>query len=111
MTATLSLTGLGQVLEFMYTDRLSLSPENVADVLAVASCLQMQDIITACHTLKSLAAPSSAAGERADASAVEGEVTGQPAAPQRWLLEPPPALGLLTGSQAPRLPRPPVGRW
>nr|4U2N_A Chain A, Zinc finger and BTB domain-containing protein 17,Nucleus accumbens-associated protein 1 [Homo sapiens]4U2N_B Chain B, Zinc finger and BTB domain-containing protein 17,Nucleus accumbens-associated protein 1 [Homo sapiens] len=47
--------GLGQVLEFMYTAKLSLSPENVDDVLAVATFLQMQDIITACHALKSLA--------------------------------------------------------
>lgn len=78
MTAVLSLTGLGQVLEFMYTAKLHLSPENVDDVLAVASFLQMQDIITACHTLKSLAEPSSTTGESADVSAVEGEVIGRP---------------------------------
>lgn len=76
VTAILSSTGLGQVLEFMYTAKLSLSPENVDDVLAVASFLQMQDIITACHTLKSLAEPSSTTGESADASAMEGELTG-----------------------------------
>ncbi|XP_034359489.1 zinc finger and BTB domain-containing protein 17 isoform X1 [Arvicanthis niloticus] len=64
--------GLGQVLEFMYTAKLNLSPENVDDVLAVASFLQMQDIITACQTLKSFAEPSSTAGESADTSAVEG---------------------------------------
>lgn len=64
--------GLGQVLEFMYTAKLHLSPENVDDVLAVASFLQMQDIITACHTLKSLAEPTSTTGESADASAEEG---------------------------------------
>lgn len=79
MTAVLSLAGLGQVLEFMYTAKLSLSPENVDDVLAVASFLQMQDIITACHTLKSLAEPTSTPGESADTSAVEGELIG-------WLL-------------------------
>lgn len=64
--------GLGQVLEFMYTAKLHLSPENVDDVLAVASFLQMQDIITACHTLKSLTEPTSTTGESADASVVEG---------------------------------------
>ncbi|EGV96970.1 Zinc finger and BTB domain-containing protein 17 [Cricetulus griseus] len=64
--------GLGQVLEFMYTAKLSLSPENVDDVLAVASFLQMQDIITACHALKSLAEPSSSTGEDTEVSAVEG---------------------------------------
>ncbi|XP_062960726.1 zinc finger and BTB domain-containing protein 17 isoform X1 [Cynocephalus volans] len=64
--------GLGQVLEFMYTAKLSLSPENVDDVLAVASFLQMQDIITACHALKSLTEPSASPGENAEASAMEG---------------------------------------
>ncbi|XP_068097746.1 zinc finger and BTB domain-containing protein 17 isoform X2 [Hyperolius riggenbachi] len=46
--------GLGQVLEFMYTARLSLTRENVEDVLAVASFLQMQEIVNACMALKSL---------------------------------------------------------
>uniref|UniRef100_A0A8C7B532 Zinc finger and BTB domain containing 17 n=1 Tax=Neovison vison TaxID=452646 RepID=A0A8C7B532_NEOVI len=64
--------GLGQVLEFMYTAKLSLSAENVDDVLAVASFLQMQDIITACHALKSLAEPDASPGESAVASATEG---------------------------------------
>ncbi|KAB0402238.1 hypothetical protein E2I00_013703 [Balaenoptera physalus] len=65
--------GLGQVLEFMYTAKLSLSSENVDDVLAVASFLQMQDIITACHALKSLAEPAASPGETMEASALEGE--------------------------------------
>lgn len=64
--------GLGQVLEFMYTAKLSLSSENVDDVLAVASFLQMQDIITACHALKSLAEPATSPGENTEALAVEG---------------------------------------
>ncbi|XP_021118520.1 zinc finger and BTB domain-containing protein 17 isoform X2 [Heterocephalus glaber] len=64
--------GLGQVLEFMYTAKLSLSPENVDDVLAVASFLQMQDIITACHTLKSLAEPVTSPGENMEVPASEG---------------------------------------
>lgn len=68
------MAGLGQVLEFMYTAKLSLSPENVDDVLAVASFLQMQDIVTACHALKSLAEPAGSPGETTVASATEGEV-------------------------------------
>ncbi|KAM8789535.1 zinc finger and BTB domain-containing protein 17 isoform 1-T1 [Rhynchonycteris naso] len=64
--------GLGQVLEFMYTAKLSLSSENVDDVLAVASFLQMQDVITACHALKSLAEPATSPGESTEALAVEG---------------------------------------
>ncbi|XP_009862992.1 PREDICTED: zinc finger and BTB domain-containing protein 17-like, partial [Apaloderma vittatum] len=39
--------GLGQVLEFMYTAKLSLNPDNVEDVLAVAGFLQMQEIVSA----------------------------------------------------------------
>ncbi|KAL2296677.1 hypothetical protein Nmel_016013 [Mimus melanotis] len=49
--------GLGQVLEFMYTAKLSLSPDNVEDVLAVAGFLQMQEIVSACNALKSLSMP------------------------------------------------------
>lgn len=41
------------------------------DVLAVASFLQMQDIITACHALKSLAEPAASPGENVEASAAE----------------------------------------
>ncbi|KAM6108888.1 zinc finger and BTB domain-containing protein 17 [Pterocles gutturalis] len=50
--------GLGQVLEFMYTAKLSLNPDNVEDVLAVAGFLQMQEIVSACNALKSLAGPA-----------------------------------------------------
>lgn len=74
--AVLSLAGLGQVLEFMYTAKLSLSPENVDDVLAVASFLQMQDVITACHALKSLAEPATSAGGNPEALPVEGQSVG-----------------------------------
>ncbi|XP_033698634.2 zinc finger and BTB domain-containing protein 17 isoform X1 [Tursiops truncatus] len=66
-----SAMSLGQVLEFMYTAKLSLSSENVDDVLAVASFLQMQDIITACHALKSLAEPAASPGESMESSALE----------------------------------------
>lgn len=103
LDSVLSLAGLGQVLEFMYTAKLNLSPENVDDVMAVASFLQMQDIVTACQTLKSLAEPTSTAGESADASAVEGEVIGQPFLRCGfWSLCL--TVGYLTGSQIPRLP-------
>ncbi|XP_064156793.1 zinc finger and BTB domain-containing protein 17 isoform X2 [Anguilla rostrata] len=52
--------GLGQVLEFMYTAKLCLSPQNVEDVLAVATFLQMQEIVNACKAYRSLAGPPSA---------------------------------------------------
>lgn len=50
--------GLGQVLEFMYTAKLSLSSQNVEDVLAVANFLQMQEIVNACSAYQSMANPS-----------------------------------------------------
>ncbi|XP_076598099.1 zinc finger and BTB domain-containing protein 17 isoform X1 [Chaetodon auriga] len=50
--------GLGQVLDFMYTAKLSLSPQNVEDVLAVANFLQMQEIVNACCAYQSMANPA-----------------------------------------------------
>ncbi|KAJ8016649.1 hypothetical protein DPEC_G00009440 [Dallia pectoralis] len=50
--------GLGQVLEFMYTAKLSLSSHNVEDVVAVAMFLQMQEIVNACSAYQSLAGSS-----------------------------------------------------
>ncbi|XP_074538413.1 zinc finger and BTB domain-containing protein 17 [Halichoeres trimaculatus] len=52
--------GLGQVLEFMYTAKLTLSPQNVEDVRTVASFLQMQEIVNTCSAYQSMAtqAPS-----------------------------------------------------
>ncbi|XP_029012770.1 zinc finger and BTB domain-containing protein 17 [Betta splendens] len=50
-------SGLGQVLEFMYTGKLSLSPQNIEDVLAVANFLQMQEIVNACSAYQSMANP------------------------------------------------------
>ncbi|XP_055748471.1 zinc finger and BTB domain-containing protein 17-like [Salvelinus fontinalis] len=46
--------GLGQVLEFMYTAKLSLSSQNLEDVVAVATFLQMQEIVNACSAYQSL---------------------------------------------------------
>ncbi|NXQ89534.1 ZBT17 protein, partial [Nyctibius grandis] len=69
--------GLGQVLEFMYTAKLSLNPDNVEDVLAVAGFLQMQEIVSACNALKSLAVPadSPAEGQRAPADSGASKTT------------------------------------
>lgn len=50
--------GLGQVLEFIYTAKLSLSPQNLEDVLTVANFLQMQEIVNACSAYQSVATPS-----------------------------------------------------
>lgn len=97
----------------MYTAKLNLSPDNVDDVLAVASFLQMQDIITACHTLRSLAEPTSTTGENTEASGVEGKVIGRPFLKSGFLWCPCPTLllilGHLTGSQIPHPPAFTVG--
>uniref|UniRef100_A0A3P9ILP9 Zinc finger and BTB domain containing 17 n=1 Tax=Oryzias latipes TaxID=8090 RepID=A0A3P9ILP9_ORYLA len=50
--------GLGQVLDFMYTSKLNLNPQNVEEVLSVAHFLQMQEIINACSAFQSMANPS-----------------------------------------------------
>ncbi|KAM4737360.1 zinc finger and BTB domain-containing protein 17 isoform 1-T2 [Anableps anableps] len=47
-------SGLGQVLDFMYTSKLSLNPQNIEDVLSVAHFLQMQEIINACSAYQSM---------------------------------------------------------
>uniref|UniRef100_A0A663NE64 Zinc finger and BTB domain-containing protein 17 n=1 Tax=Athene cunicularia TaxID=194338 RepID=A0A663NE64_ATHCN len=57
------LFSLGQVLEFMYTAKLSLNPDNVEDVMAVAGFLQMQEIVSACNALKSLSMPAESPAE------------------------------------------------
>ncbi|NWX14868.1 ZBT17 protein, partial [Aegotheles bennettii] len=71
--------GLGQVLEFMYTAKLSLNPDNVEDVLAVAGFLQMQEIVSACNALKSLAVPveSSAESQRPPTDSGANKATGE----------------------------------
>ncbi|XP_051947429.1 zinc finger and BTB domain-containing protein 17-like [Xyrauchen texanus] len=51
--------GLEQVLEFMYTAKLTLNSQNLEDVLAVATFLQMQEIVNACSAFQSVAVPSS----------------------------------------------------
>ncbi|XP_041859879.1 zinc finger and BTB domain-containing protein 17 [Melanotaenia boesemani] len=50
--------GLGQVLDFMYTAKLSLSLQNIEDVLSVAHFLQMQEIINACSAYQSMSNPA-----------------------------------------------------
>ncbi|XP_072281750.1 zinc finger and BTB domain-containing protein 17 [Pyxicephalus adspersus] len=67
--------GLGQVLEFMYTARLSLTRENVEDVLAVAGFLQMQEIVNACTALKSLSIGAVPATHSLEALSSPQEVT------------------------------------
>ncbi|XP_026097627.1 zinc finger and BTB domain-containing protein 17 isoform X2 [Carassius auratus] len=51
--------GLELVLEFMYTAKLNLNPQNIEDVLAVATFLQMQEIVNACSAFQSLTVPAS----------------------------------------------------
>ncbi|NXP72476.1 ZBT17 protein, partial [Ramphastos sulfuratus] len=72
--------GLGQVLEFMYTAKLSLNPDNVEDVLAVAGFLQMQEIVSACNALKSLTVPAGSPSEsqQPPAHVESNKVEGKP---------------------------------
>lgn len=52
------VSGLGQVLDFMYTAKLTLNLQNVEDVLSVAHFLQMQEIVNACSAYQSLSNPA-----------------------------------------------------
>ncbi|XP_015268073.1 PREDICTED: zinc finger and BTB domain-containing protein 17 [Gekko japonicus] len=80
--------GLEQVLEFMYTAKLSLSAENVDDVLAVASFLQMQEIITACNTLRALSGPAETSpGQESPSLAGQEKAAGANAAVTGTLCE------------------------
>ncbi|XP_051515956.1 zinc finger and BTB domain-containing protein 17-like isoform X2 [Myxocyprinus asiaticus] len=63
--------GLEQVLEFMYTAKLTLNSQNLEDVLAVATFLQMQEIVNACCAFQSVAVPSSS-------KPVKGPIEEQP---------------------------------
>ncbi|KAM6434275.1 zinc finger and BTB domain-containing protein 17 isoform 1-T1 [Liasis olivaceus] len=69
--------GLEQVLEFMYTAKLTLSSENVEDVLAVGSFLQMQEIVQACNTLRALSAPAGASPETPAVAGQEKTANGR----------------------------------
>ncbi|ELK06497.1 Zinc finger protein 509 [Pteropus alecto] len=52
-----NVSGIGQILDFMYTSRLDLSQDNVQVMLDIAQCLQVQNVLNLCHAfLKSAAA-------------------------------------------------------
>lgn len=80
-----NVSGIGQILDFMYTSRLDLSQDNVQVVLDIAQCLQVQNVLNLCHAfLKSAAAeqpPGTACGSTfplpsaltADANCVIGD--------------------------------------
>lgn len=51
------MSGIGQILDFMYTSRLDLSQDSVQGMLDIAQCLQVQNVLNLCHAfLKSAAA-------------------------------------------------------
>uniref|UniRef100_A0A2K6FCF2 Zinc finger and BTB domain-containing protein 49 n=1 Tax=Propithecus coquereli TaxID=379532 RepID=A0A2K6FCF2_PROCO len=51
-----NVSGIGQILDFMYTSRLDLNQDNVQVMLDTAQCLQVQNVLNLCHTfLKSAA--------------------------------------------------------
>ncbi len=59
LIGSIFFSGLEQVLEFMYTAKLTLNPQNIEDVLVVATFLQMQEIVNACSAFQSLTVPAS----------------------------------------------------
>ncbi|KAL2779992.1 zinc finger and BTB domain-containing protein 49 [Daubentonia madagascariensis] len=52
-----NVSGIGQILDFMYTSRLDLNQDNIQVMLDTAQCLQVQNVLNLCHTfLKSATA-------------------------------------------------------
>ncbi|KAG8505855.1 Zinc finger and BTB domain-containing protein 49 [Galemys pyrenaicus] len=45
-----NVSGIGQILDFMYTSRLDLNQDNVQVMLDIAQCLQVQNVLSLCHT-------------------------------------------------------------
>ncbi|XP_026370178.1 zinc finger and BTB domain-containing protein 49 isoform X2 [Ursus arctos] len=52
-----NVSGIGQILDFMYTSHLDLNQDNIQVMLDIAQCLQVQNVLNLCHTfLKSTTA-------------------------------------------------------
>uniref|UniRef100_A0A673SKL9 Zinc finger and BTB domain containing 49 n=1 Tax=Suricata suricatta TaxID=37032 RepID=A0A673SKL9_SURSU len=51
-----NVSGIGQILDFMYTSHLDLNQDNIQVVLDIAQCLQVPNVLSLCHAfLKSTA--------------------------------------------------------
>ncbi|XP_011511718.1 zinc finger and BTB domain-containing protein 49 isoform X1 [Homo sapiens] len=45
-----NVSGIGQILDFMYTSHLDLNQDNIQVMLDTAQCLQVQNVLSLCHT-------------------------------------------------------------
>ncbi|KAF5927020.1 hypothetical protein HPG69_001653 [Diceros bicornis minor] len=45
-----NVSGIGQILDFMYTSHLDLNQDNIQVMLDIAQCLQVQNVLNLCHT-------------------------------------------------------------
>lgn len=45
-----NVSGIGQILDFMYTSHLDLTQDNIQVMLDTAQCLQVQNVLNLCHT-------------------------------------------------------------
>ncbi|KAM3831180.1 zinc finger and BTB domain-containing protein 49 isoform 2-T2 [Vipera latastei] len=58
--------GIGQILDYMYTAHLDLNQDNIQNLLDIAQCLQVQNILNLCHsflkTSRSMEQPASLTG-------------------------------------------------
>ncbi|XP_053423044.1 zinc finger and BTB domain-containing protein 49 [Nycticebus coucang] len=45
-----NVSGIGQILDFMYTSHLDLNQDNIQIMLDTAQCLQVQNVLNLCHT-------------------------------------------------------------
>ncbi|XP_028363052.1 zinc finger and BTB domain-containing protein 49 [Phyllostomus discolor] len=67
-----NVSGIGQILDFMYTSHLDLTQDNVQVMLDIAQCLQVQNVLNLCHTFL-----KSAAGEQPPGTPCDGAFSPQ----------------------------------
>nr|XP_014719820.2 zinc finger and BTB domain-containing protein 49 isoform X2 [Equus asinus]XP_014719824.2 zinc finger and BTB domain-containing protein 49 isoform X2 [Equus asinus]XP_044623770.1 zinc finger and BTB domain-containing protein 49 isoform X2 [Equus asinus]XP_044623771.1 zinc finger and BTB domain-containing protein 49 isoform X2 [Equus asinus]XP_044623772.1 zinc finger and BTB domain-containing protein 49 isoform X2 [Equus asinus] len=57
-----NVSGIGQILDFMYTSHLDLNQDNIQVMLDIAQCLQVQNVLNLCHTFLKSAAVAQPSG-------------------------------------------------
>ncbi|KAM4709695.1 zinc finger and BTB domain-containing protein 49 [Discoglossus pictus] len=52
-----NISGIGQILDFMYTSHLDLNNDNIQVMLDIAQCLQVQNVLNMCYSFLKLTTP------------------------------------------------------
>ncbi|KAM6220852.1 LOW QUALITY PROTEIN: zinc finger and BTB domain-containing protein 49 [Rhynchocyon petersi] len=102
-----NVSGIGHILDFMYTSRLDLNQDNVQVMLDIAQCLQVQNALTLCHRFLR-ATPAERLRRRLTP---EASCAGCPqhVLPGQALEDPPPHAPLAPGETPKQTPEPGTG--